>query len=250
MQVIVDNISTEYKDTGKGRVLLFLHGWGDSQETFDGIRAEFSNKYRCVTLDLPGFGKTESPRLAWDLDDYAQFVAAFLNKKNIDALYGIIGHSNGGAIAIRGVAKGYLVTEKLVLLASAGVRLREQKRRLLLKAIAKSGKFITKPLPASTQEKLRTKLYDVARSDMLKVRHMEETFKKTVGQDVQADAALLSVPTLLIYGEQDTDTPTLIGETFRNLIPGSTYEQLGEAGHFVHHDQAGRVERLVKSFLK
>lgn len=250
MQVIVDHLGTEYKDSGKGKVVLFLHGWGDSQETFKQLRSDLRGQYRVVSLDLPGFGKTEPPRLAWDLDDYAQFVAEFLKKKKIDKTYAIIGHSNGGAIAIRGLSKGYLQAERLVLLASAGVRLRQQKRKLVLKAIAKTGKVVSRPLPESTRDKLRTKLYDVAQSDMLKVRHMEETFRKTVSHDVQADAAKLQVPTLLIYGEQDQDTPPIIGEIFHNKFPNATFEVIGEAGHFIHLEQPEYVYASVKRFLR
>ena len=75
-----------------------------------------------VAVDLPGFGGSEAPPAAWDLDDYAAFLEAFLRKLALDWPYAIIGHSNGGALAIRALSSGTLKADKLVLLAASGVR--------------------------------------------------------------------------------------------------------------------------------
>ena len=84
---------------------------------------------------------------------------------------------------------------------------------------------------------------------MLIVPELQETFKKTVAQDVQADAAKLTLPTLLIYGDQDTATPVWFGERYHELMGDSTLEVLGNAGHFVHIDREAEVVSAIEGFL-
>lgn len=160
------------------------------------------------------------------------------------------GHSNGGALAIRGLAGEVLAADKLVLLASAGIRNVYKGRNRALRIMAKTGKVFTMPLPKSVKQKLRRKVYKTIGSDMLIAEHMQETFKRVVTDDVTADAAKLTLPTLLIYGEDDESTPVWYGEQFHQLMPGSTLEVLPGAGHFVHLDRPDAVERALREFLQ
>ena len=79
--------------------------------------------------------------------------------------------------------------------------------------------------------------------------HLQETFKRTVREDVQSDAQKLSVPTLLIYGENDRATPVLYGQIYHQIIDGSRLEIVGQAEHFVHQDNPAVVARLLGEFL-
>lgn len=253
MQVVVNSLLTAYRHvtpTGTSRPatagpILILHGWGDSSAgwtTFaDTLGAD------AYILDLPGFGGSEAPHEDWDLGSYASFVSSFLRKINIKPS-AIIGHSNGGAIAIKGLADGSLTAHRLVLLASAGVRTEGQGRKLMIRRIAKIGKRVSAPLPRSTRAALRRALYRRVGSDMLVAEHMEGTFKRVVGQDVQEDARKLTLPVLLVYGEFDEDTPVRYGEILHSHIRNSELKTVS-AGHFLHHDQAGQVSGLVKDFI-
>jgi pimeloyl-ACP methyl ester carboxylesterase len=85
---------------------------------------------------------------------------------------------------------------------------------------------------------------------MLVAEHMQETFRRVVTDDVQADAARLTLPVLLIYGEQDESTPIGYGEQFHQLMPDSRLQILPDAGHFVHTDRPDDVEKAIREFLK
>src|SRR5688572_7545347 len=104
MQVIIDTLLTNYESTGTGKVVLLLHGWGDSHETFARLASALAENYQVVRLDLPGFGKTEPPKEPWNLNNYARFLKEFLKKLNL-VPYAVIGHSNGGALAIHAIAQ-------------------------------------------------------------------------------------------------------------------------------------------------
>lgn len=249
MQIVVDTLLTHYVQQGKGKTVVVLHGWADSAAGLTSLSAELAKKFEVIALDLPGFGMTGASEAVWGLDDYTQFVAHFLHKLGVKKVHALVGHSNGGALAIRGLASGVLQADKLVLLASAGIRTPQSTRNQLLKMIAKSGKMLVAPLPKNVKGKLRRKLYAAAGSDMLVAEHMQETFKRVVGQDVRDDAAKLVLPTLLIYGSADTSTPPKFGEEFNQRIEGSQLIVIPGAGHFVHLDAAPQVITAIKEFL-
>jgi pimeloyl-ACP methyl ester carboxylesterase len=184
------------------------------------------------------------------LDDYAYFVDHFLAKIESKQLKAILGHSNGGAIAIRGMARGWLSADKLVLLASAGIRGEYKGKIKALRLITKAGKALTAPLPKVIKQKLRGKVYQTVGSDMLVAEHLQETFKKVVEDDVRVDALHLTLPTLMIYGEADESTPVRYGKMFNEAIKGSKLEVIPGAGHFVHLDELQKVVKAIEGFLK
>jgi pimeloyl-ACP methyl ester carboxylesterase len=250
MQIVVDSLLTHYEMLGAGKTVVLLHGWGDNANGLSALQKELAKKYRVIAIDLPGFGATQPPITIWGLDDYAQFVAHFLQKIHVQKVAAVVGHSNGGAIAIRGTARHILKPEKLVLLASAGIREQGGLKKLGFKALAKGGKAATVWLPGEQRQKLRQKLYKSAGSDMLIVPELQETFKKTVAQDVQSDAAQLALPVLMIYGEQDSATPVWYGQRYHELMSDSTLEILPNAGHFVHLDRPADVVQAIEGFVQ
>ncbi|MDL2341918.1 MAG: alpha/beta hydrolase [Patescibacteria group bacterium] len=248
MNVVVNDLLVHYELQGQGKPVLLLHGWGDSLTGLTGLRKSLATSFQVVSLDLPGFGTTQTPKTVWNLDNYAQFLQAFLAKVDCTP-YAVIGHSNGGALAIRAISLQQLQPEKLVLLAASGIRAGNSGRRLALKVIAKAGNATTIWLPKPTRQRLRKQLYGAAGSDLLVVEHLQETFKETVRQDVQADAARLTLPTLLIYADQDQAVPLQDGRTYQSLIKNSKLEVITGAGHFVHLDKSDQVNRLIEEFL-
>lgn len=249
MNIVVDDLLTHYEVQGSGRPVLLLHGWGDSLAGLAGLAKSLATEYKVISLDLPGFGTTQPSVNVWSLDNYALFVKNFLTKIDVFPS-AVVGHSNGGALAIRAIASGELTPEKLVLLAASGIRTGQSARRLALKVVAKTGNAATVWLSKSTRQKLRKKLYGAVGSDLLVVEHLQETFKQTVRQDVQADAAQLQLPTLLIFADQDKAVPVADGHTYQKLIKDSRLEIIAGASHFVHLDEPLKVSNLIKDFLR
>lgn len=249
MQVVVDSLLTHYEVKGEGKPVLLLHGWADSAAGLSGLQKALSETHKVIALDLPGFGTTQTPKEVWGLSNYAQFVGHFLDKIGVKNVAVIIGHSNGGAIAIRGLSEGALQADKVVLLASAGIRGVYKGRIKALRVVTKIGKALSSPLPKSVKRRLRAKVYKTVGSDMLVAEHLQETFKKVVTDDVREDAAKLLQPALLIYGETDEQAPVWYGEAYHQLIRTSTLEVLPGAGHFVHLDRPDEVHKAVKEFI-
>lgn len=251
MQVIVENLLTHYEQSGdSGQQMLLLHGWADKLETYDLLVSELGTDYRITRLDLPGFGSTEAPKQSWGVSEYADFVGSFLDKMSLKPDV-VIGHSNGGAVAIVAVANNVIRPKHLVLLASAGIRNRQTMQKFIWKAVAKLGKVLTFWLPKKHKEALQKKLYGTIGSDMLVAPHLRETFKKTVAEDITSHAEKLDVPTLLVYGDQDKATPVdSVGELLHQAIAGSVLEVVPGADHFVHQQKSEQVANLIQEFIK
>jgi pimeloyl-ACP methyl ester carboxylesterase len=250
VKIVVNNQLINYNLSGQGKMVLLVHGWGqgskDLQVVYEGLKSD----YQVVSLDLPGFGESEPPKQAWDMDNYVQTIEDFLTKLNLTNVYAAIGHSNGGAILIRAVSTKKISLDKLILIASAGIRDSHQTRRVVLKIIAKVGNVATFWLPSRYRQALRLNLYGVAGSDEHVLPELKETFRKIVKQDVKNDASKVDVNTLIINADGDKAIPVSDGQEYNRLIKNSRLAIVNNAGHFIQNDQPEQTLSIIKGFLK
>jgi pimeloyl-ACP methyl ester carboxylesterase len=249
MKIIVQNLAVEYRDEGAGKTILLLHGWQDNLHTFDALVSLLSQTYRVIRLDLPGFGQSETPKEVWDLDNYVKFVENFIQKIHLQVDV-LIGHSFGGRIAIKGAAKKNLQPNKIVLVNSAGIAKNNTLRNSVLKTGAKiAGAIIRIPPLSFWRKKWRKKIYESIGSDYLNAGAMKETFLKIIAEDLSTSAKKISAPTLLIWGENDTETPLSDGQRLAKLISNSRLEIIKNTGHFVHQEKPEEVAKLIRIFM-
>lgn len=249
MKTIVNNLAVEYTDEGRGPILLLLHGWKQDLHTFDALAGAFLPVHRVIRVDFPGFGGTEPPKEPWGVNEYGRFVQALCQKLGL-APDVLIGHSFGGRIALKSVAKRYLAPKKLILIGSAGFSNYKSLRNRLFQLAAKAGKAALLVFPASFREKSRRRLYRSAGStDYLDAGVLKETFVKVTREDLGPHAANVEVPTLLIWGGADAETPLSYGIRLRDLIRSSRLEVIEGAGHFVYIEKPKEVAALIKAFL-
>lgn len=249
MKIIINNLAVEYRDEGAGPVMLFLHGWQDDLHTFDALANALKDKGRIIRVDLPGFGASEMSKFAWHLDDYVGFVTDFIAKIGISPDI-LVGHSFGGRIAIKAIATKALRSRKVVLIGSAGVAKIYTVRTIIFNICAKVGKVITLIPPFFFwRDQIRRKLYAIAGSDYLNTRALSETFLNIIKEDLSSAAAAIDIPTLLIWGSNDTQTPLGDGKKLANIIHGSRLEIILGAEHFVHREYPDQVSQLIQQFI-
>lgn len=94
-----------YIEKGDGdTTLLFLHGWGINSGYWNNQINYFSNKYKTVAIDLPGFGKSTSTRKDYTVEKYSGDVIDIINKLDLKNVV-LIGHSMSGDIILEAALK-------------------------------------------------------------------------------------------------------------------------------------------------
>ena len=91
-----------YKDWGKGRPLVLLHGWPLTGDTFDDVAVALADKgFRSIVPDRRGFGRSDQPWEGYDYDTFTDDVAAILDDAGIKDPVGMVGFSMGGGEVAR-----------------------------------------------------------------------------------------------------------------------------------------------------
>lgn len=246
-QIIINDLLVNYyyflPDKKPTKTLIFLHGWGtDSQLWFKIVPELIKKNYSLYFLDLPGFGQSQVPNIAYDVDDYKKVIYEFINKLELKKI-NLIGHSFGGRITIKLAAENPDFLEKIVLVDTAGI-VTASKIKKITALIAKIFNPIFKP---RFMQPLRKKLYFLMGSEYLENEKLSEVFSKVVSENLTKLLTLIKKPTLIIWGRKDLVTPLYYGELMKRLIPKSKLIIFEKAGHFSFLDQP---EEFVKELTK
>ena len=98
--IVIENSLVHYEVIGRGKPIIFLHGWLGSWRYWMGTMEALARRYRCYALDFWGFGDSDKTRLNCTVSDYLSLVDQFMDRMGlVDAP--VVGHSMGGTIAIR-----------------------------------------------------------------------------------------------------------------------------------------------------
>jgi pimeloyl-ACP methyl ester carboxylesterase len=238
-------------DTGTGTPLLLLHGWGATKELMAPV-AQRLRGYRIVVPDLPGFGATPMPPQPWGVDAYAQWVLALLDRLGIERAH-VVGHSNGGRIAIALAAAHPGRVHRLVLTDSAGIRPHHGPRYHLrvrtFKLMRSSSRW--QWLPASTRGSAQRRAAQGGSADYRAASgSMRATMVRLVNEDLRSRCATLTASTLLIWGDRDAETPLRDARAMERLIPDAGLVVFEGCGHFAYAEQPDRFCRIVDVFLR
>ncbi|MDD2495109.1 MAG: alpha/beta hydrolase [Tissierellia bacterium] len=253
MRICIDGLNVNYIDEGFGTTdVLLLHGWGGSIETVMPIFNILHNKCRVVSLDLPGFGESDIPKESWNSYDYANFIYKFIKKINMKDIV-VFGHSHGGRIAIILSSKYDNIVSKLILIDSAGLI---PKRKLYYYVKVYWFKFLKKMYTtfstANTKEENLERFYKKFGSADYKEAQgiMRQTMVKVINDNLSYLLPSISVPTLLIWGENDEDTPLYMGKIMEEKIKDSGLIVLKGAGHYSYVDSYDQFKAVILVFLK
>lgn len=247
-QIQISGLRTRRLIRGEGEHLLVLHGWGASIEAVYPIVAGLASVARVHALDLPGFGESEPPPEPWGVEEYQAFVAAYMDAAGI-ARASIVGHSNGGRIAIRMAATEPARVAKLVLVDAAGIRPKRTFRWYRRVGMAKVGKYAARHLGAPGERLRETLVGRAASTDYAAAGELRPTLVKLVNADLRPYMPDIAASTLLVWGAEDEDTPVAMAREMERLIPDAGLVVLKGAGHFSYLDQPARFARIVSHFL-
>lgn len=232
------------KERAMGTIkIVILHGWSYSAKGVDPLKKWDPfieglkiKGYQPSLLKIPGL--TKNLTAVWNLEKYVEW----LNEEIKNDRVVLIGHSNGGRIALAFAQKYPQKVSQLILINSAGIYHNElpiRIKRFVFKNLAKLGKKI------STSENLRVLLYKLAREGDYKnaTPVQRATMLNLIRTDLTSILNKISVPTLIIWGRQDKITPLSDGLTMHKLIKNSQLEVIDEARHspqFTHPEEVAK----------
>lgn len=251
--VDVDGLRVAYIDQGEGPVVLLLHGWGAPAATYRLIIDHLSSRFRVIAPDLPGFGESQEPDEAWTPARFAEFVRHFARALHIEEAV-LIGHSNGGRIALHLLTEECPFTvKKAVLMDAAGIKPRRGFSYYYKVYTYKAARrFFSLPgirtLFPNAVEKARQRHGSADYRAASPV--MRQSMVLAVNEDLTKVLPQVTASVLLIWGECDTATPLADGQKMERAIPDAGLVTLAGAGHFAFAERWGQCSRVLDVFLK
>ncbi|HHY21888.1 MAG TPA: alpha/beta hydrolase [Bacilli bacterium] len=251
MHVEIDGMKLHYKVDGEGQDVLLLHGWGANIQTFAPVHQFLSRQFRVFSIDFPGFGESDPPPEQWGVYDYTAFLDKFIKKIGITNPI-LVGHSFGGRVSIV-YSSMYGPVKKVILVDSAGIKPKRKLNYYLKVYFYKACKNILKlPILNRYQESILTKVKGMLGSSDYKNASgvMQQSLVKVVNEDLQHLMPKITVPTLLIWGENDEATPVSDGQMMEKLIPDAGLVVLKNAGHYAYLDKLNEFLVIIDKFLE
>ena len=250
--LVVEQPAAHLLQRGDGSALVLLHGWGATGELFAPILDALAPGRRLIVPDLPGFGGTAAPPEAWGAGDYAAWVVALLDRLGVSRA-DVLGHSHGGRVAIAMAAEHPERVHRLVLTSSAGVRAQRTLRHRfdvrMYKALRRleKARWMPRGLRASARSRAERRGSDDYRAASGVLR---ATLVRLVNEDLTPLLPRVKAPSLLIWGDRDTETPLSAARLMERSIPDAGLVVFEGAGHFAYLEQPGRFARIVDVYLR
>ncbi|MCR5716328.1 MAG: alpha/beta hydrolase [Lachnospiraceae bacterium] len=254
MNLTIDGYNICYKITGQGeKTVVILQGWGTSLSVYDSVAADLSDGCRVIQFDLPGFGDSDEPREAWNVDAYADFFCKLMKELQVEKAT-LIGHSYGGRIIIKLANRGNLPfeIERIVLIDSAGIVAPKTFRQ---KCRIRRYKMLKKLFDHRIVYALFPELVDdwKSRQGSADYRNATPMMRKCMVMAVNEDLTHLlpgiSQDTLLIWGDLDTATPIRDAKIMEEMIPHAGLVVLEGTGHYSFLEKPAQFRNIIRSYF-
>jgi pimeloyl-ACP methyl ester carboxylesterase len=265
-------LETFYLEAGTGRTVVLLHGLGATNASMLPTLAALAPEYRVLAPDLPGFGDSEKPVLAYDPAFFADWLAGFLDALGVERAV-LVGNSLGGRVAIETGLRIPARVERLVLFAPSMAFRRFREATPIVRLLAAELAAVPMLMPRALAmqvlrsmfadaSRLRDAWYDAA------VDEFQRVFATARGRVAFFAAArqiyleeahgergfwdrlpALSRPALFLWGDRDQLVPCGFARHVSAALPGVHSTVLEDCGHVPQFEQPERTHRLVREFL-
>ena len=244
---IKENEGFQYIDEGQGETIVFLHGLFGSLSNWDGVIDGFSSKYRIIIPLLPIY---VMPLKKAGILGLTQFVSDFIENRELTD-FDIVGNSLGGHIGLVYTLQNKERVKRLILTGSSG-----------LFEDGMGGSFPKRGNYDFVKEKVGYTFYDpeLATKDLVdtvfevtndnqKCLRMIAFARSAQKHNMAEELSQIEIPTLLVWGLNDTITPPYVGHEFNRLIKGSTLRFIDKCGHAPMMEHPEQFNHIVEEFL-
>lgn len=271
---LADDIEMAYYEAGKGdKTIVFIHGLGSNMLAWKKNIEVLKDDFRCIIIDLPGYGKSSKNPHSGLMSFYADKVMEFVDKLNLGKVT-LAGHSMGGQIAIVAALSYPDKIEKIILVDPAGFEQFHSGQRMWFKEV------MTPDLVRSTtlegiETNLATNFYNLPKDaqfmidDRIAIRTAKDfdfyclavsrSVAGMVEEPVFDKLSEIKTPTLIFFGENDNLIPNRylnpgrtvdIAKAGAGAIKNSKLIMVPKCGHFMMFEKPEVFNNGVKEFLK
>jgi pimeloyl-ACP methyl ester carboxylesterase len=237
--IILGDDIIHYEVLGRGRPILFLHGWVGSWRYWIPVMQMASASYRAYALDLYGYGDTVKNRQRYSLESQAGLVEGFIDKLGIGRI-AIVGHGLGAFVGLLYALRNPGVVDRVLAISFP-----------LDEGLVTNRLRSTHPVDLAVSMLGRTPqaepvLTDVGKTDPQAVIGSLADWGKHYGQGLWGQ---LNTPCLLVYGNNDSVVQLPRQEQSHNLAQQAHIIVFDGAGHFPMLDDSSKFCRLLGDFL-
>ncbi|MFN8456565.1 MAG: alpha/beta hydrolase [Anaerolineae bacterium] len=242
--VVIDGSLVHYEALGRGRPVLFIHGWLGSWRYWLPSMEAIAAKHRAYALDLWGFGDSDKSRPRYGVPDYTALLDNFLKYLGIEQLT-LVGHALGASVALE-----YTVQHP------------ERVERLMAVSLPVTADSISRRLLDFAHSSVLGKLMRRWQISHKEVQtEAEKTAHEAVTLSIQAVAGLDTKERLqrlkhkpgglllAVYGEKDDLIDSFPLRSLNGSTPALRQIGLPDSRHFPMLDEAAKFQRLLKDFL-
>ncbi|MGE0829335.1 MAG: alpha/beta fold hydrolase [Hyphomonadaceae bacterium] len=271
--VLPGGVRMHYRDEGArdGPILLLIHGFSFSLQTWEPWVARLGDEYRLISIDLPGHGLTSAPgNYTPSMQRYVADVEAFAAAQGLER-FTIIGNSMGGNVAWEYALAHPERVEGLVLIGASGWEETDEAQRrepaifqLLRNPVLgplmrdlDNTKLIRKGVeasfadPALATDEIVARVSDLSRAPGHRAILLQLTLDYRARRFATNDLlAQITAPTLILHGERDNLVPVAQGRQFAAAIPGSELVTWADEGHVPQEEHPDRSAAALRTFLE
>jgi len=237
----------KYVDEGEGQVLMLLHGLFGALSNWEDVVNRFSKNFRVIIPMLPIY---DMPIKEAGLEGLQKFVEAFVTMKKLDNMI-IMGNSLGGHVGLLYTLSNPTKVAKLILTGSSGLF-----ENTMGGSYPRRGSYdyikervaYTFYDPQVASKELVDEVFETTRS-IPKCMRIVAIAKSAQRNNLTEDLHNIKVPTLLVWGLNDTITPPMVGHDFNRLIPNSELKFIDKCCHAPMMEQPAKFNEIVVDFL-
>jgi pimeloyl-ACP methyl ester carboxylesterase len=238
--ILIDGSLIHYEIFGRGKPIIFVHGWLGSWRYWVPVMDELARDYRTYALDLWGFGDSDKLQEHYDIDTYVELLISFMDELGI-LRTPLVGHTLGAAIATR-LASRYPDRVSKVLAVSLPLSADAINRKLLSagpnEAIARMFWHRQRPYP-----EVEVGLAKAAENAIaLSIQSVAQLNMRSVLEEVDA-------PLLTVYGERDNVIDPAQADEMEEKLYAARAIVLRSAAHFPMLDETPKFVRLLRDFM-
>jgi pimeloyl-ACP methyl ester carboxylesterase len=237
--IILDGAMVHYEALGKGRPIIFLHGWVGSWRYWINAMQVTSTSFRAYAIDMFGFGDSMRDPLQYPITKQADLINGFLDKMGIGKV-AIVGHDLGGLVGLSFLKRWHTSVDRIMLI-NCPIDYESLTDRMKNTNPVDLPDLLSSKTPEAT-----TALADASKTDPKAVLASLENLQ---ANNIFNDVRNLGVPSLFVYGST-TPALTIPSAEKADALPTLMHQiTLDGLGHFPMIDNPSQFNRLLTDFL-